>query len=176
MPTHRNELRFPPYEDVPKLCPVFIVLVDEKGYLGYSYDVPQTRESFRCDPLRFFVYSRVENFAIICKAHRHDVWSMPRIHRGKPRNPSIFQFCLNRAGNLLARHTRAFEQPNLSQAASGAFLSSSAMISSRLTSGIAKTARWMPASRYSASAALSAGAPNTLIESVEKSRPAAEAA
>ena len=42
--------------------------------------------------------------------------------------------------------------------ANGAFLSSRARISSRLTSGIAKTARCMPASRYSARAALSAGA------------------
>src|ERR1700730_3193133 len=61
------------------------------------------------------------------------------------------------------------------QAANGAVLSSRLMISSRVRSGIGRTARWMPTSRYSARAALSAGAPNTLIDSVEKSRPAADA-
>jgi probable F420-dependent oxidoreductase len=50
------------------------------------------------------------------------------------------------------------------------------IISSRVRSGIARTARWIPSSRYSARTASSAGAPNTLIDSVEKSRPAADAA
>ena len=55
------------------------------------------------------------------------------------------------------------------QDANGAILSSRVMISSRVRSGIARMARWIPASRYSASTAWSAGAANTLIDSVEKS-------
>ena len=61
-------------------------------------------------------------------------------------------------------------------ATNGAYLSSTPRISSRVKSGIARSARWIPTSRYSARTASSAGAPNTLIESVEKSLPAADAA
>src|SRR5579872_596408 len=62
------------------------------------------------------------------------------------------------------------------QATNDAFLSSALMISSRVRSGTARKTRSMPASRYWARVALSAGAPNTLIDNVERSRPAADAA
>jgi RNA polymerase sigma factor (sigma-70 family) len=63
-----------------------------------------------------------------------------------------------------------------SHAPNRAYLSSTPIIWSRGRSGIARTARWIPTSRYSARTASSAGAANTLIDNVEKSRPAADAA
>jgi hypothetical protein len=109
MPTHRNELRFPPYEDVPELCPVFVTFVDEKRYLGHCQDVSHTRESIWCHTFRFLVCGRIEDLAIVGKAHWHDLWSKLRIHGRKPRDPSVFQFCPNRGGNLLPVATGTFE-------------------------------------------------------------------
>ena len=74
--------------------------------MWYCPDVSQSRKPFRYNTLRFPVHCRVEDFAIVSKTDRHDVWSKLRIQGRKPRNPGIFQFRLNRVRNLLllARH------------------------------------------------------------------------
>src|SRR5580693_6477246 len=102
----RNQLRVPTDQDVPELCPVFIVFVDQKCDSGHGPDVSQTCESFWCNTFRFLVYRCVETLAIIRKTDWHDVWSTLRMQRREPRNPGLFQFCPNRAGNLrpLTRH------------------------------------------------------------------------
>ena len=184
---YRDELRFPTYQDVVKLCPVFLVIINKQGNLRNGQNVLQTCEPFWSETLRFLVYGRIENVSIICKADRHNMRRTFRIERRKPRDPRLLQFCANGATEdvaVLGRHLPSLTElkphshfeKGPCQAANRAFLSRKAMIPSRLVSGIPKTARLMPASRYSARAPLSAGAPNTLTESVEKSRPAAEAA
>src|SRR5215469_10063211 len=63
-----------------------------------------------------------------------------------------------------------------SQAINRAYLSRTTRISSRVRSGIIRNERCIAASRYSARILPSGSGANTLIDSVEKSRPAADAA
>src|ERR1700733_10326072 len=95
-----NQFRFPTYEDVPELCPVLIVFVDQKRYAWHSPDVSQTRQSFWFNTLRFAVYSCVDKLAVVSKTDRYDVWSILVIQRRKPRNSGLLQDFLNCTRNL----------------------------------------------------------------------------
>src|SRR6201987_4038634 len=94
-----NQLRFPAYQNIPELCPVLIVFVDQKRHTRCCPDVSQTCESFSWNTLRFLVYRCVEKFADISKTDRHDVWSTLGIQSREPLNSGLLKHFANRTGN-----------------------------------------------------------------------------
>src|SRR5271168_4502212 len=138
-----KEPGFPAYQDIPELCPVLVVFIDQKRHAGHCPDVLQTCESFPWNTLRFLVYRRVEQLAVISKADRYDVRPTLGIRCCKPRNSCLFELFPDRTG------THRFGLTNR------ACLSRTPMISSRVRSGIPRIARWIPCSRYSARTASS---------------------